>query len=371
MFKNTDTIEYFGSGHSGVLNRLLSESVTVLSAQSEKKKLILRTYSRDRQKIIVLFDSLCYNYKIIKSTGTRAMRAFFRKRWLLPISVAAVVIMLSLIPRFIYDVRVEGADKDAILYVIEQQGVKRGAFIGKVDFDEARREVEKLDGVAFVDIVVKGSVVTVSVQRELPPVNIIDVSAVGKIVSGYDAVLSRQLIFSGEGLYKKGDIVRAGDVLISSEIPIGDQTVTVYPSGEVYGLVTYKASVLFTDTRIERVKSGNSFTESVTEILGLVGKKQGSPYKMYETRVVTEKSGFLIPMTVKRITYYEIVDKEVTETFEQAEEKLKSQALSYAQGAIPDGAVVKNRITTVRHTGAGVVVEAVITAEQRIDVPQT
>ena len=81
--------------------------------------------------------------------------------------------------------------------------------------------MEKLDGVAFVDIVVKGSVVTVSVQRELPPVNIIDVSAVGKIVSGYDAVLSRQLIFSGEGLYKKGDIVRAGDVLISSEIPIG------------------------------------------------------------------------------------------------------------------------------------------------------
>ena len=86
MFKNTDTIEYFGSGHSGVLNRLLSESVTVLSAQSEKKKLILRTYSRDKKKIIVLFDSLCYNYKIIKSTGTRAW-CFFSKKVVVAISV--------------------------------------------------------------------------------------------------------------------------------------------------------------------------------------------------------------------------------------------------------------------------------------------
>lgn len=371
MFRSTDTIEYYGRGHSGIINRLLSENIEVISAKSQNDKLILRTYSRDRQKIIVLFDALCYNYKIIKVDGARAVAAFLRRRWLLPLAAICIIVMLALIPRLVYTIRVESdaVDENAVLSAIEEEGVRRGVFIGNIDFDAVLRKVERLDGVAFADIIVKGSTVTISVKSELPHENIIDLSARGAVTSQYDAVISRQLIFSGAGVFNAGDVVRKGDTLITSEIPIGDSTVTVRPAGEVYGLVTYKAAVLFTSTRVERVKSGASHTECVTDIMGLCGRPRGSPYPMYETRVVTEKSGFLVPLTVRRITYYEIIDREITSTFEEAEEGLKAQALASAQSALPDAAVVKNKVTTIRHTGAGTVVEAVITAEQRIDVP--
>lgn len=370
MLRSLDIIEYDGAGHSGVLNRLLAENIKVYKAVSNKKKLIIYTKSADRQKIIVIFDGLCYNYKIIKSVGVKAFADFLKKRWILPVGFGLITAMLLTISSFVFRIEIysEAVDKAAVYEVLERCGVKRGSLTRRIDAAELGKAVAEIGGVAFADVSVKGSTVVIKLHEELPEVNIFEVSGNKSLVSMCDAVITRQIVFSGSAVKKRGDIVRKGETLISSEVQIGeDKTTQLTAVGEVYGLVTYKASILFGENRVERVKSGNTHTETVISFLGLTGKIKGSPFAMYESRSESFTSGWLAPLKIKKITYFEIVDRQISETFTEAEPRLIKEALAMAQQGVPDGAVIRDRQTKIRQAGGNYIVEAVITAEQRID----
>lgn len=233
------------------------------------------------------------------------------------------------------------------------------------------REVEALDGVAYADVILTGSTVRINIVEELPRVNIIDVSSGLTVTSGYDAVVTRQIVYSGTAVKHSGDIVKAGETLIDGTIAVGEETVEIAARGEVYGLVVYKSSIYFNGTISERVRSGNSYTETVVSFLGLDGREKGAPYKTYETQRIYETSGFLFPMKTTKLTYFEIIERETVMTISEAEQVLSVKALASASNAVPDGAVIINKQTTVRQVGEGYIIEGAITVEQRIDSATT
>lgn len=370
MLNGHDYIMYEGGSHKTVVNRLLDKNIQIVRAKSVGRKLFLITKSKDRTKIVVLFDALCYNYKIIKSIGSIALFGYFAAHPVLLAAVAACILSLILYPMFLRRVVVSGAEglNDEVSAVIYNCGIDEGIFTAKIDADKLALMLGGIDGVSFADVKVVGNSLIIKIKQELPPVRIIDGYSTRPIASCYDAVISRQLIFSGTAAFKKGDVVKKGDPLINPEYAVGDELVKVGACGEVYGLVQYKASIVYKGQYTKRVRSGRTHIDTVIDFLGLTGEGAGSPYEMYEKRVEETVSGFFIPLSVKKITYYEIVDIEITETFEVARDRLVNEVLSYAEKGVPGSARITDKQTKVREVAGSYIVEAVVTAEQRIDL---
>lgn len=72
---------------------------------------------------------------------------------------------------------------------------------------------------SFADVKVSGSTVYVSVRPSLKSAEIVDVQKDLPLYSAVDAVITRQIVFSGTPAFKAGDSVKAGDALIFRTLP--------------------------------------------------------------------------------------------------------------------------------------------------------
>lgn len=353
-----------------MLNRLTAAGVFVTRAQSGEGVLTIHAPRQSRQKIIAIFTQMCYNYKIIKSYGAEGtLHNIWTRKGLVFVMLAAIV-FFALMPAFVLDIQVESQNvqESAVLEVLESNGVKRGAYLKNFDKDALTLAVQSIEGVSFATVVRKGTTVFVKLYEELPPAVIPDADSVKPVVCVTDAVVTRQIVFSGTPLFKRGDVARKGDTLIGAYSLVGEEKVPQTARGEVYGYVYYSASMLYYETRVERVRSGESATWTNISFLGLSPKRPSPPFAMYESVSTIYKGGFLFPIERETITFYEMVDAQVYEPFAEAKDRIAGLTEEAAFAKIPADAKIINYYTQVRPQGEGAfLVETVYQTERRID----
>jgi Putative stage IV sporulation protein YqfD. len=369
MLSSRDVFEYTGYGHAGVLNRLTQKNVRVIRAETAGNRLIICTRARDRQKIIDLFNELCYNYTILKTEGVSQVVDGLLKRSGLVIGLLAFIAMITLLPYYVYDLNVSGGavDVSVVEEVLREEGIERGKFKFRLDTAAVERALQGIDGVAFATVSRRGAVISVEIFPELPPVTLFDVALCGQVTCTTDAIISRQLIFSGTATHAKGDAVKRGDVLIDGAVAVGEARVETSARGEVYGLVSYSASVLYDESHYVRARSGNAEVFRGVELGGLKSAKPESPYAMYETQTNRVRCGFIIPLDVTTITFYELVDEVVTAPFSVVEAEIAAEATAMAEEKVPAGARIMHRHVRVTESGGKYLIEATVQVEQRID----
>ncbi|MEG2457223.1 MAG: sporulation protein YqfD, partial [Clostridia bacterium] len=224
MFKNIDTFCYTGVGHAQLINRLLQANVKVISAKSSSNQLIITTHTLDRQKIIALFDELCYNYKLSKSEGIKSASLWLTGRIGLAISLIVAIVFFAILPHFILDIRVKSqfVSTDEVQKVLSEQGIFKGTYKPNINCNEVSQALQGIKGVAFATVVRKGTTITVTLFEELPQINIFDVSGSAPISAISDAIISRQIVYSGTSAFKNGEVVKCGEVLIAGYVEVGD-----------------------------------------------------------------------------------------------------------------------------------------------------
>ncbi|MEG2454368.1 MAG: sporulation protein YqfD, partial [Clostridia bacterium] len=337
MFKNIDTFCYTGVGHAQLINRLLQANVKVISAKSSSNQLIITTHTLDRQKIIALFDELCYNYKLSKSEGIKSASLWLTGRIGLAISLIVAIVFFAILPHFILDIRVKSqfVSTDEVQKVLSEQGIFKGTYKPNKNCNEVSQALQGIKGVAFATVVRKGTTITVTLFEELPQINIFDVSGSAPISAISDAIISRQIVYSGTSAFKNGEVVKCGEVLIAGYVEVGDEKVNVSARGEVYGLVSYSSNIMYKERRIERVKSGKVKTITSMRFLGLDAGKPVAPYRLYESVATNYVGGFMVPITMQKTTYYELIDSEVFVPIGDVQEDLIKKALSVAEEKSP------------------------------------
>lgn len=369
MFKDYDVFIYYGVGHATLINRLLAQGIYVKRAISDEKQLTIYTNYKDRQKIIALFDELCYNYKISKSVGfMRTLKNILLRKGL-AVSILFAIIFFSLMPYFVLDIRIksETISKSEIERTLKENGIYRGKFVSRMDTKALERAVQKIDGVAFATVERVGNAVLVTVHEELPKIQIFDVTGGKPVIAVSDAVVSRQVIYSGTANFKKGNIVRAGETLISPYVLVGDNQVEVSARGEIYGYVSYTANIMYRENRIEKQRSGNSVTYSRIKFIGLEAKETLPPYTMYESVTTYYKGGYMVPIEKISTTYYEIVDVNVFEPISEAETRLINKLNETVLEKIPPASRIIQKNARVVPMGDYYMVEVAVQVEQRID----
>lgn len=152
----------------------------------------------------------------------------FRVRAFRPLRVglllaAGALLALFVLSQFVWFFEVRGAervDPGEILRVAAELGLRPGAYRPALDGDRITRDlVLRLPVLSWASLRFFGSKVIIEVAEKAPPPPA-QQTAPGDIVARRAGVIEQIVVVQGEAAVRRGDTVRAGDVLIRGELEI-------------------------------------------------------------------------------------------------------------------------------------------------------
>jgi similar to stage IV sporulation protein len=265
--------------------------------------------------------------KLIKSvperynlTAGRKQGAPFGLMWLLKrkallVGLALVVLALIAASQFVWDIEVRGIsayEGSKIKAELEAYGIWPGVYKGDLDLkDIAVKMIVGHDEFAWMDINFKGVTVVVKVVPADMPPEVYDENTPCDIVAKKDAFIESVTQLAGRAVVRPGDIVRAGDKLISGLVwDEGKPRMLFAAKGRVIGSVWYTGDHSAPIYRETRVKTGNTETERVVYI----GRDSASidgpcTFDEFDTEVVNERylgGRLFLPVSVAELLHSEV-----------------------------------------------------------------
>lgn len=199
-----------------------------------------------------------------------AVRALLgRRSLLLAILFASAVVVLS--PSLVWDVRVLGNERVSeadIKDSLDSAGLYVGRPWRSIDRSEVEtRMLSECPEISWISINRRGSVAYVEViESELPP-DTEKPPEYANIVAASDCVITEISVVSGYAAVSVGEVVKAGDVLISGVIPSEARGGFCSAEGSVKGIVDDEISVFIEREYTEKLYSDGKNTALKIKIL--------------------------------------------------------------------------------------------------------
>lgn len=348
--------------NSGRLLTALAEVTTVKTVRGGEA-LRFCVPSRDRGKVVAICASLCYNYKIIKEEGI--LLSFVRAlgRAGIVLGTLGALALTAVYPLFVTEVEYGGDYIAEAVRVVEESGVKRGAFLPDFDGEALEKALLALDGVAFASVTKRGTHVYVDVRAERSDEHFVDVPT-QPVTAKITASVTRVVVWSGTALVSYGDVVRPGDELIGAYVVSGEDKVPCPADGEVYGLTYRTATRFFPDTEFVR-EYGRTHTETRLSFSGKQPAVPESPFEDYVLEVSAVRNDFMLGYTVYTYTFTEVYTAEKEN--DRTEDEMMSEVKLRLLEELPAGAKLGEvRAECVRGDG-GVYVTVTAEAEEKLN----
>ncbi len=347
-----------------IASTLQITSIKIVSENKTKNghETIFVARAKQVDKIIAKFESLCYNYLIIKYSGVlwSATRLLSRAGIVLALSI--VVVSLVLHSYFVQSVSVKGLNNSDIDKVLMSYGITDGAFLFDDDLSDVAHALTSLDGVAYASVKKRGSHVEVEIKQEMKDPFFVDTTST-PLMSKHRAVVSRIVVYSGTACVAVGDVVDERTVMIDNYVLYGEDKIDVGASGEVYGIVTKKETIFFADEIYHKTvksvvaKTFVSFDSTDEFDIGSV-----KPNTKIEKSVY--KNDFLIPYYVHTYTATEYEIKKQKNV--DSNDEISKIALTKVAENLGFVSLDTSR-TKVGRVQGGRAVDVVVTYETRID----
>lgn len=321
-------------------------------------------------------------FKIIEKRGLPFALHKYKKRKILGLGIVLFVIGLYILSSFIWVVEIEGnsrVKKEEILQSCEKMGLEPGSLKFKVNTKSIGDGlINEFQDISWVGVKITGTNIKISIVETIPETKIVDRVTPCDVVAKKDGIITSIATSAGTPLVKQGDIVQAGDILVSSEISIksGDEEVGkeyVKAESVVQAKLWYEINDEIELKYNEKVYSGETKKDTSfvvgDNIINII--KPNIKYEYFDEVSVYEKplaiGDYQFPVSVLKYEYreYDLVEK--TRTKEQAKEELKSIIDKKANELLGmDGSILNTEIA-FSEVGNKLMAQAVVTVTERID----
>ena len=255
-------VELLGGGTDRLLNAC-AEAALPLWDVSFLNGACLRARLREHdiprlEKIAALCQCEMRTLRLYGGGSAKRVRARAR----LAVFAAVCALLLAISSLFIWDIEVEGNErlsKGEILRALSDCGVSEGCFWPAADAERVRGEMLLRCGdLAWMTLNVRGSRATVLVlEREEKP-EIYDEKAAADLVASRDGVVRGLNVKNGRALVGRGELVRAGQTLVSGEMdsPMGQSRLVRAEGGVTAETWPERSIVLSPGARQKERKNG-------------------------------------------------------------------------------------------------------------------
>lgn len=329
--------------------------------------------SSDYETVNAILNAFSIDFQRVSYYGGARTIDLIKRRAFMIVGLIIGLMMVFIASQFVYKVEISGNNRynGVIERVLIDSGISGVMYKGKLDTDALELKiVECIPEVTNATVYIDGAVLKVNtVTNETPSV---PVGADARVLSAYQAIITRIYVSSGTANVSVGDSVKKGDILIEGHIntnkedyqePSDGNYVPVEAKGEVFGKVYYHKRVVLTDTAVISEYTGNVEKRRDLYIGNmLIGKPHKKPFENYSSSVSYDTLSFILPLKVVTTVYRETAERVVDRT--EYREWLLEKADEELTLAMPMDAVITNKeIIEVGDT-----IDIYYEAEHRIDM---
>ena len=313
--------------------------------------------------------------------GLPAFLRRFRRRQVWSAGLLLFAAGLYLLSSFIWTVRVEGNERletAELLSACEDLGVKPGVWKRGVDTAEVtNRLLVQFSDISWVSVSIKGTDVTIKLAETIEKAERIDRETPCDIVASADGVIVQITAERGTPKVKPGDVVKKGDVLISSELLIGlegEEQHTEYTAAEgavtarIWQRLTEELPLQYEEIQYSGVEKENHsivFSEKELDIIHPDGAGQWEKTLLSEQPLAL--GDFELPLHLKKEIWKEYKILEKTRTLEEAKSILEEILRKKTENYLSTYGKIEDSKITFEEYADSVRGEAEITLLERID----
>ena len=313
--------------------------------------------------------------------GLPAFLRRFRRRQVWSAGLLLFAAGLYLLSSFIWTVRVEGNERletAELLSACEDLGVKPGVWKRGVDTAEVtNRLLVQFSDISWVSVSIKGTDVTIKLAETIEKAERIDRETPCDIVASADGVIVQITAERGTPKVKPGDVVKKGDVLISSELLIGlegEEQHTEYTAAEgavtarIWQRLTEELPLQYEEIQYSGVEKENHsivFSEKELDIIHPDGAGQWEKTLLSEQPLAL--GDFELPLHLKKEIWKEYKILEKTRTLEETKSILEEILRKKTENYLSTYGKIEDSKITFEEYADSVRGEAEITLLERID----
>ena len=344
-----------------------------------------RTPLTDKKQVAELAGRAMCEANIRARRGIGAAALELGRRWGFLLGLAFCLFAVSVLSRFLLTVEVVGCKTvppAVILTELERLGVRPGAYGPSINKRETANEaLIALPQLSYMVINIYGTRAEVTVEERVMPPELLDEDTPAHVVAAANGIVVDIRADSGQALCQDGDIVAAGDVLISgrmdlqepqySNIDLGYLVVRATGSVRARTWRTLEESIPLTAG--QKTYTGNELTRYSLKILwGQLDffKNSSISYERYDKITSTQLltvAGREMPLGLTTVTVREYTLTEAPLNVEEAETRLR-EVLDARLSALMDandGTVLRTDWVT-RLTGDTLTVTLLAECEEEI-----
>ncbi len=227
---------------------------------------------RDCRRFFVLAEEGEISFESSELHGLPVTLGFLRRRPMIPLGIVALLVWLFYSENLVWDIQIEGNTKTEtaeIVSYLEELGFGIGTYYPSVNFNQLHANyVAGQEDIAWLSVYMHGTVAEVQVkelyrdERVKPGEN-----TYANVVATEAGVVESVTVYEGQAAVKAGDIVTAGQVLISGVVEMKDGSIRYeYAAGEVICKTTDSAHIEIATEREKKVYTGHEKTKKSVKI---------------------------------------------------------------------------------------------------------
>ena len=311
----------------------------------------------------------------------------YRKRKLYFAGIFLGVGFLMYLTTFVWLIDINGNSlitDDAILAFLEEKNASFGSKKSGIDCD-ALEEALRTDyeDVIWASVRLSGAKMTIDIQENLiakkeMEENTKRLDGAYHIVADKDATVTSIITRKGTPLVKAGSEVKEGDILVSSQLDIYNDSneivnyVFVPSDADIYGQTTYTYQDSFPMQYNHKVRVGEGKSSYSLSLFSYQLKfpsafqKDASFISYTESRQLALAKDYYIPVILEKTTYYACGYEKVTLTKEEAKKKAGQNISQFLQKLEEKGIEITDKNVMIDFKDRKCRVHAKISAVERI-----
>lgn len=247
-----------------------------------------------------------------------------KDRKLLLVTLGILLLLILLLPTRVLIVRVEGnemiPDKQ-ILAAAEDWGIHFGAARRDVRSEKVKNALlSAVPELKWAGVDTRGCVAVISVREREEPETQLAEHKVSSILAARDGYILSGTVTRGNGLFRIGQTVHKGDLLISGYTDCGRSIQATRAEGEIYAQTNHR----FEAVKLKKRQTRTVLKRTKQKFSIQLGKKRINLWKgsgisdascgrMYKEYYITLPGGYLLPaaLCIEEYQYWEVTDTDV------------------------------------------------------------
>ncbi len=217
--KGTVRFQAYGGYFERFINLAAQNGYSLWGISKQEQAFFGMTTVKDYRKLSKIARKAGVRLKIIDKRGFPFFIHRYRKRVGLLIGICFFVLFLPMMQNFVWEIDIVGNQAIQTVQIeklAKSLGLHPGAYLHHIDFAQIQREMElQLPNIAWITVNHYKTKVVIELceGRKLPEMEKKDMPR--NLVAKKDGVIKYLEIYSGQKIVKQGDVVSAGDLLVS------------------------------------------------------------------------------------------------------------------------------------------------------------